>query len=206
MSFEPAPLCARDGHAWAQLRADVARFGARNSLLVAVMPTASTSQILGNNECTEPVTSNIYVRRTLAGDFIVVNRFMIQDLRDLGMWNEGMKEKLLHCDGSVASIPGIPAALKAVYKTVWEIRQRAVIDLASMNLYLAAPTFAQLSSMHFHAWAAGLKTCIYYLHTKPSSSAQKFTLDASKYTGANSRHVKARAKEEEEEGCSSCSG
>ena len=181
---------------WESLRADVQRWGARNSLLLAPMPTASTAQILGNTECFEPITSNIYLRRTLAGEFVVVNNYLLQDLMDLGVWNREMKEKLMYEDGSVQNIDALPASLRALYKTVWEISQKTVIDLAadrgryicqsqSMNLFLASPTVNQLTSMLFYAWQRGLKTGQYYLRTRPKGKAQQFTLDVEKYGCTN---------------------
>ena len=179
---------------WTSLRADAMRWGARNSLLVAPMPTASTSQILGNNECFEPITSNIYVRRTLAGEFVVINRYLLRDLIDHGLWSNELKEQIIFREGSIQGIAQIPSVLRELYKTVWEIKQRVLVDMAaergryicqsqSMNLFLARPTVNQLTSMLFYGWERGLKTGIYYLRTKPASKAQQFTLDAEKYGG-----------------------
>ena len=174
---------------WEALRAELMQHGARNSLLVAPMPTATTAQILGNNECFEPVTSNVYLRRTLAGEFYVVNEYLMQDLVSLGLWTPAIKDELRKNDGSVSNMPGIPTFIKNLYKTVWEISQRVLIDYSadrgrfvcqsqSLNLYLATPTFNQLSSMHFYGYHRGLKTGMYYLHTRPVSAAHKFTLAA----------------------------
>lgn len=173
---------------WGVLRDEVKKHGVRNSLLLAPMPTASTSQILGNNECFEPYTSNIYSRRVLSGEFIVVNKHLLMDLVRLGLWNNDMKNRIIAANGSVQNIPEIPQEIKDLYKTVWEIKQRTLIDMAadrgayicqsqSLNLFIAEPNFAKLTSMHFYAWEKGLKTGMYYLRTKPAASAIKFTVD-----------------------------
>ena len=173
---------------WDVLREEVKKYGVRNSLLLAPMPTASTSQILGNNECFEPYTSNIYNRRVLSGEFIVVNKHLLIDLVRMGLWNNDMKNKIIAANGSVQNIPEIPADIKELYKTVWEIKQRTIIDMAaergayicqsqSLNLFIAEPNFAKLTSMHFYAWERGLKTGMYYLRTKPAATAIKFTVD-----------------------------
>lgn len=173
---------------WEDLRAKVLRHGVRNSLFIALMPTAGTSQLFGNSECFEPYTSNIFTRRTIAGEFQVVNTYLMKDLEDLGMWNEEMKNVIIEHEGSIQNIPSIPKDVKDLYKTVWEIKMKAVIDLAadrqpfvdqamSMNIFLAQPTFAQLSSMHFYGWRKHLKTGMYYLRTKPILNAIKFTVN-----------------------------
>ncbi len=173
---------------WDVLREEVKEHGVRNSLLLAPMPTASTSQILGNNECFEPYTTNIYNRRVLSGEFIVVNKHLLIDLVRLKLWNNDMKNKVIAAGGSVQNIPEIPQEIKELYKTVWEIKQRTVIDMAadrgaficqsqSLNLFIAEPNFAKLTSMHFYAWERGLKTGMYYLRTKPAATAIKFTVD-----------------------------
>ncbi len=172
---------------WDILKEEVAKYGVRNSLLLAPMPTASTSQILGNNECFEPYTSNIYTRRVLSGEFIVVNKHLLRDLNKLGLWNDELKNKLMAENGSIQNIPEIPQNLKELYKTVWEIKQRTIIDMAadrgaficqsqSLNLFVESPNFAKLTSMHFHAWKQGLKTGMYYLRTKAARDAVKFTV------------------------------
>ena len=172
---------------WPGIR-EKARLGMRNSLLVAPMPTASTSQILGYTECFEPMTSNIYARRTLAGEFVVVNRYLLDDLMRLGLWSEELKQKIIAQNGSVMGIKEIPEDIQLLYKTSWEIRQRFLIDMAagrgpficqsqSLNLFMESPTYAKLTSMHFHAWKQGLKTGCYYLRSKAPVMAQKFTID-----------------------------
>ena len=173
---------------WDVLREEILKHGVYNSLLLAPMPTASTSQILGNNECFEPYTSNIYTRRVLSGEFIVVNKHLLRDLVKLNLWNSEIKNKIVAANGSVQEIAEIPEQIKEVYKTVWEIKQRAVIDMAadrgafidqsqSLNLFIQDPNFAKLSSMHFYAWKKGLKTGMYYLRTKAATDAIKFTVE-----------------------------
>ncbi|KAM0789852.1 ribonucleoside reductase large subunit Cdc22 [Microbotryomycetes sp. NB124-2] len=173
---------------WTELKRKVAVHGLRNSLVCAPMPTASTSQILGFNECFEPYTSNIYSRRVLAGEFQIVNPWLLRDLVDRGLWNDNMKNMIIAHNGSIQSIPGIPADLKAIYKTVWEISQKTILDLAadrgafidqsqSLNIHLSSPTMAQLTSMHFYGWKKGLKTGMYYLRTRAAVGAIKFTVD-----------------------------
>ena len=175
---------------WDVLREEVKKFGARNSLLLAPMPTASTSQILGNNECFEPYTSNIYTRRVLSGEFPIVNKHLLKDLVKLGMWNDNMKNQIIAANGSVQGIEEIPQELKEIYKTVWEIKQRNLIDMAadrgaficqsqSLNMFIDNPNFAKLTSMHFYAWKKGLKTGMYYLRSKSAADAIKFTVDHS---------------------------
>jgi ribonucleoside-diphosphate reductase alpha chain len=173
---------------WVKLRKTVKKQGVRNSLLVAPMPTASTSQILGNNECFEPYTSNIYTRRVLSGEFIVVNKHLLEDLVDRGLWNEDMKQELMRNNGSVQNIDGIPDDLKELYRTVWEMSMKDIIDMSrqrgyfidqsqSLNLFMEGATMAKLTSMHFYGWKSGLKTGMYYLRTKSAVDAIKFTLD-----------------------------
>jgi ribonucleoside-diphosphate reductase alpha chain len=173
---------------WYSLKAEVLKYGVRNSLLVAPMPTASTSQILGNNECFEPYTSNIYVRRVLSGEFVVVNKHLLNDLIDLNLWDDEMKNRIISQNGSVQKIDGIPDHIKEVFKTVWEIKQRTLIDMAadrgayicqsqSLNLFVDAPTTSKLTSMHFYGWRKGLKTGMYYLRSKAASQAVQFTVE-----------------------------
>ncbi|OIR01299.1 ribonucleoside-diphosphate reductase 1 subunit alpha [mine drainage metagenome] len=173
---------------WAALKEEVRQYGIRNSLLVAPMPTASTSQIFGNNECFEPYTSNIYTRRVLSGEFIIVNKHLLKDLIHLGLWNNDMKNKIIMANGSIQNIDEIPADIKELYKTVWEIKQRNIIDMSadrgayicqsqSLNLFVDNPTASKLSSMHFHAWRKGLKTGMYYLRTQAATQAVQFTVE-----------------------------
>jgi ribonucleoside-diphosphate reductase alpha chain len=172
---------------WASLRERVKKHGLRNSLLVAPMPTASTSQILGNNECFEPYTSNLYTRRTLAGEHIVVNKHLMRDLVRLGLWDEEMREAIMAANGSIQGIEVIPQNVRDIYKTAYEISQKVIIDMSadrgaficqsqSLNVFMEAPTFAKLSSMHFYAWQKGLKTGMYYLRSKAATDPIKFTL------------------------------
>ncbi len=173
---------------WDQLKRDVKQFGVRNSLLLAPMPTASTSQILGNNECFEPYTSNVYTRRTLSGEFIIANKHLMKDLMNLGLWSENMRQKLIATNGSVQPIAEIPQNIKDIYRTVWEISQKSIIDMSadrgayicqsqSLNIHLTNPNFGKLTSMHFYAWKKGLKTGMYYLRSTAAADAIKFTLD-----------------------------
>ncbi len=175
---------------WEALKREVKQNGVRNSLLLAPMPTASTSQILGNNECFEPYTSNLYTRRTLSGDFILVNKYLMKDLIEAGLWNETMRQKLIGANGSVQSIQEIPQHLKDIYKTVWEISQKVIIDMSaergaficqsqSLNIHITDPNFGKLTSMHFYAWKKGLKTGMYYLRSTSAADAIKFTHDKS---------------------------
>ncbi|MEC3905921.1 ribonucleoside-diphosphate reductase subunit alpha [Tamlana sp. 2201CG12-4] len=176
---------------WEKLRKQVLKNGVRNSLLVAPMPTASTSQILGNNECFEPYTSNIYTRRVLSGEFIVVNKHLLEDLVELGLWDEGLKQDIMRANGSIQHIDIIPQDIKDLYKTVWELSMKDIIDMSrqrgyfidqsqSLNLFMEGATMAKLTSMHFYAWKSGLKTGMYYLRTKSAVDAIKFTLQTSK--------------------------
>jgi len=176
---------------WGKLRKQVLKNGVRNSLLVAPMPTASTSQILGNNECFEPYTSNIYTRRVLSGEFIVVNKHLLEDLVELGLWDDSLKQDIMRANGSIQNIDEIPEDIKELYKTVWELSMKDIIDMSrqrgyfidqsqSLNLFLEGATMAKLTSMHFYAWKSGLKTGMYYLRTKSAVDAIKFTLDTKK--------------------------
>jgi ribonucleoside-diphosphate reductase alpha chain len=173
---------------WEGLRQKILNYGVRNSLLLAPMPTASTSQILGNNECFEPYTSNMYNRRVLSGEFIVVNKHLLKDLIDLGLWNEKMREKIKAYDGSIQEIKEIPENIREIYKTAWEIKQKSILEMAadrgaficqsqSLNVFIKEPNFGKLTSMHFYAWKLGLKTGMYYMRTQAATSAIKFTTD-----------------------------
>ena len=176
---------------WDDLRKEISKYGIRNSLLVAPMPTASTSQILGNYECIEPVISNIYTRRVLAGEFMVINEYLVRDLMEMDIWTEDIKNKIILNDGSVQNIKEIPENIKRRYKTAWEIKQKEILNMAvdrgkficqsqSLNLFVESPDFRRLSSMHFYGWSEGLKTGMYYLRTRPSSKAIQFTLEPEK--------------------------
>ena len=219
LQFDMWGVTPSDRWDWDTLKKKVVKTGIRNSLLLAPMPTASTSQILGNNECFEPYTSNIYSRRTLSGEYIVVNKHLLQDLIGLGLWNDDMRQALMAANGSVQGLP-IPQELKDLYKTVWELSMKTIIDQAadrgayicqsqSLNLFVENPDFSKLSSMHFYAWKKGLKTGMYYLRSKAAVDPIKFTLKAEHQT-------KFAKKEEEEvvdgevctmeEGCIMCSG
>ena len=172
---------------WENLRKEVVKYGVRNSLLLAPMPTASTSQILGNNECFEPITSNIYVRRVLSGEFVVVNKYLLKDLVQLNLWDNTMKNALISSNGSVQNIDAIPQNLKDLYKTAWEIKQKTILDMSaergayicqsqSLNIFMENANYGKLTSMHFHAWKSGLKTGMYYLRTKAAVDAVKVTV------------------------------
>jgi ribonucleoside-diphosphate reductase alpha subunit len=216
--WDITPMTQEDGSLdWDSLKEKIAKHGLRNSLLVAPMPTASTSQILGFNECIEPVTSNIYTRRTLSGEFIIVNRHLMKDLQVLDLWNDDMKQLIIALNGSIQGIDAIPEAIKNLYKTSWEIKQRVLIDMSaargafvcqsqSLNLFVPDPTYSKLTSMHFYSWKKGLKTGIYYLRTRAPVMAQKFTVDPELQKEADrseqERLEKVYAKEE---GCLTCS-
>jgi ribonucleoside-diphosphate reductase alpha subunit len=198
---------------WQGLKKEIKVSGVRNSLLTAAMPTASTSQILGNTECFEPQTSNIYVRRVLSGEFPVINRYLVRDLENIGLWDSFMINKIIANNGSIQDIEEIPKELKDLYKTVWEIKQRVIIDMSadrapfidqsqSLNLFIEKPSHTILNAMHFYAWEKGLKTGMYYLRTKPASSAIKFTVDMS---DENIKKSKGVIVCNEEEGCLTCS-
>ncbi len=214
--FDLWDVAPSDRHDWEGLRKDVMEHGVRNSLLLAPMPTASTSQILGNNECFEPYTSNIYNRRVLSGEFAVVNKHLLKDLGKLNLWNDNMKQRIIAANGSVQNIEEIPADLKEIYKTVWEIKQKTVIDMSadrgaficqsqSLNLFVEQPNFAKLSSMHFYTWKKGLKTGMYYLRTKAAADAIKFTVDAAVLNQTKEEQVAAiSCSLDNPEGCEAC--
>jgi ribonucleotide reductase alpha subunit len=191
---------------WAKLKENIAKHGLRNSLLVAPMPTASTAQILGNNESFEPYTQNLYVRRVLSGEFVQVNKHLLRDLIDRDLWTEDIRTQLIAHNGSVQHI-ALPSDLKELYKTVWEIKQRVVLDMAadrgayidqsqSMNIHMINATTAKLSAMHFHGWQLGLKTGMYYLRTKAATDAIKFTVDVDKMRRASVSGASASAQAE----------
>lgn len=215
LQFDMWGVTPSDRYDWVHLKTCISMYGLRNSLLLAPMPTASTSQILGFNECFEPFTSNIYKRKTLAGEFILVNKYLLKDLLDLGLWNKELKDMIVLADGSIQDIEGIPQDIKDIYKTVWEIKQKSIIDQAadrgaficqsqSMNLFMEDPDFKKLSSMHFYAWQKGLKTGMYYLRSKPKAQAQKFTIDPSLNKLTNLKR-KAETVKCTDEVCTVCS-
>ena len=192
---------------WDNLKQEVKKHGVRNSLLVAPMPTASTSQILGNNECFEPYTSNIYTRRTLSGEFIIVNKHLMKDLIALGLWNDNMKNRIISANGSIQNIPQIPDNLKAIYRTVWEISQKSIIEMSadrgayicqsqSLNIHMQDANFGKLTSMHFAAWKLGLKTGMYYLRTRAAADAIKFTVDKGNLSEPKPSAVKTKEDEQ----------
>jgi ribonucleoside-diphosphate reductase alpha chain len=200
---------------WAALKTEIASHGLRNSLLLAPMPTASTAQILGNNECFEPYTSNIYTRRVLSGEFIIVNKHLLRDLNKLGIWNDEVKNKLVAANGSVQNIDEIPENLKELYKTAWEISQKAIIEMAaergayidqsqSLNIFMENPNFGKLTSMHFYGWKQGLKTGMYYLRTKAATDAIKFTVEK-KYKEQPAPKALTTDEREEQEAAMACS-
>jgi len=200
-------LWGKTDHGFDRLKDSIKTYGLRNSLLVAPMPTASTAQVMGNNEAFEPYTTNLYLRRTLAGEFVMINKHLIKSLQSLGKWNKDTKDRIIYEKGSVQNLD-IPDELKQIYRTAWEIPTRSIIDMAadrgpyidqsqSMNLFVENPTTAKLSSMHMYSWKKGLKTGMYYLRTRAKASAIQFTLDPTKYSGPVCKM---------EEGCVVCSG
>lgn len=207
---------------WNVLREEVKKHGVRNSLLMAPMPTASTAQILGNNECFEPYTSNVYTRRVLSGEFIIVNKHLLKDLVKLGLWNDSLKNKLMAANGSVQNIDEIPENIKELYKTAWELSQKTIVDLAadrgayidqsqSLNIFMENANFAKLTSMHFYGWKAGLKTGMYYLRTKAATDAIKFTLDKNAMVEPKAKTEEERMAEiacslDDPDSCEMCSG
>ena len=207
LQFDMWNVKPTDRYDWTSLKNDIMKYGLRNSLLVAPMPTASTSQILGNNECFEPFTSNIYSRRTLAGDYVVINKYLMKELIDLGIWNEKIKDNIIQNKGSIQHLEMIPKKVRDKYKIVWEIPMRHMIDMAadrgayicqsqSLNLWVEEPDYKTLTNMHFHSWGKGLKTGIYYLRRKPKHQPQQFTIGPSLANNTN---------EKEEEICETCS-
>ena len=191
------------------------KYGVRNSLCVAPMPTASTAQILSNNECFEPFTSNIYSRRTLAGEFVVINKYLMKELKELGLWNVDIKNEIIEQKGSIQKIDSIPQNIKNKYKIVWDMSMKRLIDMAkdrgayicqsqSMNLWVEDPNYKNLTSMHFYAWRCGLKTGIYYLRRKAKHQAQQFTIEPTKQMSSNvsSENI---SNGQNEEVCEMCS-
>ena len=228
--FDMRGVAPSDRWDWPGLRARIGQHGVRNSLLVAPMPTASTSQILGNNESFEPYTSNIYTRRVLAGEFVCLNPHLVEDLIQKQLWTHDVKQKIIAANGSVQNVPEIPTELKALYKTVWEIPQRVLIDMAvarmpfidqsqSLNVFIADPNFGKLTSLHFYTWKKGLKTGMYYLRSRPAADAIKFTVEVERLLSSSGFNTKATSpftndenfdpnpgEREEEEVCINCSG
>ena len=202
LQFDLWGVTPTDRWDWATLKAQVVEHGLRNSLLLAPMPTASTAQILGNNESFEPYTSNMFTRRVLAGEFTIVNKYLLRDLVDAGLWSDDMRNEIIADRGSVQAIKAIPEHLKQLYKTVWEISQKVILNQAadrgaficqsqSLNVHMAEPNPAKLTSMHFYAWQKGLKTGMYYLRTRPKADAIQFTVDQKQL--AESRKSEAEA-------------
>lgn len=220
--FDMWGVAPSDRWEWDVLREEVMEHGVRNSLLLAPMPTASTAQILGNNECFEPYTSNLYTRRVLSGEFIVVNKHLLRDLVKLGIWNDDLKNKLMMSNGSVQEIDEIPENIKELYKTAWEISQKAIVDMAadrgayicqsqSLNIFMENANFAKLTSMHFYGWKKGLKTGMYYLRTKAAADAIKFTVDKQTQQQPKAKTEEERQAEiacslDDPENCEMCSG
>ncbi len=220
--FDMWGVTPSDRWEWDVLKEEVKEHGVRNSLLMAPMPTASTAQILGNNECFEPYTSNVYTRRVLSGEFIIVNKHLLKDLVKLGLWNNDMKNKLMASNGSIQNINEIPEDIKALYKTAWEISQKVIIDLAadrgayicqsqSLNLFMENANFAKLTSMHFYGWEKGLKTGMYYLRTKAATDAVKFTLEKTAEETPVAKTEEERLAEiacslDDPDSCEMCSG
>jgi ribonucleoside-diphosphate reductase alpha chain len=210
--FDLWNVCPSDRYDWESLRNSIMKNGIANSLLIALMPTASTSQILGNNECFEPYTSNIYTRRTLAGDFIVINQYLVRDLVEHNLWNLQMKNKIIEHNGSIQNINSIPQNIKDLYKTVWEIKQKVIIDYAidrapfvcqtqSMNLFFDESKQNTISSALFYGWKNGLKTGCYYIRNKPKAQAQQFTIEP---TLQNNSHTQQENNNNNNE-CEACS-
>ncbi len=199
---------------WKGLKENIAENGMRNSLLMAPMPTASTAQILGNNESTEPYTSNMYNRRVLAGEFTVVNKHLLRELTSAGLWTQSVRNRIIADGGSVQNVPEIPKHMRDVYKTVWEISQRVILDMSadrgayicqsqSMNVHIAEPNTSKLTSMHFYAWKKGLKTGMYYLRTRPKADAIKFTVDQEQLA-KDRKAPQDQAEEDDDEMCLNC--
>ena len=204
-------LWGLETHGFDNLKQEIIKWGLRNSLLVAPMPTASTAQILGNNEAFEPYTTNLYLRRTLAGEFVMINKHLVRDLQKLGIWGKGVKDQIIAANGSVQDLPGLPARLKEIYRTAWEIPQKSIIEMAadrgafidqsqSLNIFMENPSMAKLSSMHMYGWKKGLKTGMYYLRTRSKAQPIKFTIDPAVQAAA------LACSRENPESCQMCSG
>jgi ribonucleotide reductase alpha subunit len=209
LQFDLWGVTPSDRYDWESLKRSVIKYGIRNSLLVAPMPTASTAQILGNNECFEPLTSNIYSRRTLAGEFLVVNKYLQDDLTEINYWNDDVKNSIIENKGSIQHFKDIPTEIKDKYKIVWEMKMKDIVDMAadrgaficqsqSLNLWVEEPTNSKLTSMHMYSWQKGLKTGIYYLRRKAKHQAQQFTIDPEQLK-------KQEKSQEEDEVCEMCS-
>jgi ribonucleoside-diphosphate reductase alpha chain len=204
LQFDMWDVTPSNRYDWNKLKLNIIEHGIRNSLLLAPMPTASTSQILGNNECFEPFTSNIYVRRTIAGEFVCINKYLLKELIDLELWTDDVKNQIIRDNGSVQNVSKIPKGLKDKYKIVWEIPMKHILEMSadrgaficqsqSTNLWMKDPTYNKLTAMHFFAWKKGLKTGIYYLRTKAKAAPQQFTIEPTK-----------NQEEDEEEDCLMC--
>lgn len=219
LQFDMWNVTPSDRWDWAELKEQIAQYGMRNSLLVAPMPTASTAQILGNNESTEPYTSNMYNRRVLAGEFTVVNKHLLRELTAVGLWTPSVRNQIIADGGSVQNVQEIPKHMREVYKTVWEIPQRVILDMAadrgayicqsqSMNVHIAEPNTSKLTSMHFYAWKKGLKTGMYYLRTRPKADAIKFTVDQEQLSKDRSKKPlpqdQPKIEDEEDDICLNC--
>ena len=209
LQFDMWNVTPSDRYDWNGLKESIKTYGIRNSLLLAPMPTASTSQILGYNECIEPITSNIYNRRTIAGEFILANKYLMKDLMDLNLWNEKIKNHIIANNGSIQNMEVIPVEIREKYKTVWEIPMKTLIDMAadrgayicqsqSLNLWIEEPNYSTLTSMHFYSWSKGLKTGIYYLRRRARHQAQQFTIEPEKVHKNDLENV-------EDEICEMCS-
>jgi len=208
LQFDLWGVTPTDRWNWAHLKEKIAKHGMRNSLLMAPMPTASTAQILGNNESTEPFTSNMYNRRVLAGEFTVVNKYLLNDLTERGLWTASIRNKIISDGGSVQGVPELPKDLKDLYKTVWEISQKVILDMAadrgayicqsqSLNIHIGEPTTGKLTSMHFYAWKKGLKTGMYYLRTQPKAQAIQFTVDQAMASETTKTNIEDKARSDE---------
>ena len=210
-------LWNRSATGFDELKSKITQYGLRNSLLIAPMPTASTAQIMGNNEAFEPYTNNIYLRRTLAGEFVVLNKHLVRDLQKIGIWNQNLKTEIIRHGGSVQNIPGIPDNLKAIYRTVWEIPQKSLIDMAadrgayidqsqSLNIFMEDPTVAKLSSMHMYGWKKGLKTGMYYLRTRAKAKPIQVTVPVAPKEPVYTEEQINACRRDNPEGCAMCSG